>query len=76
MGGQTEQKFECNDKHIDIQSRLRESRTEGFTRLPSTPPNPSKMLVSRADTEKAAEPKNARPLFTERTSCQEKEKSA
>ena len=36
MGGQAGQKFECNDKHIDIQNRLRESRTEGFTRLPPT----------------------------------------
>lgn len=36
MGGQEGQKFECNDKHIDIQNRLRESRTEGFTRLPPT----------------------------------------
>ena len=29
-----------------------------------------------SDTEKAAEPKDTRPLFTERTGCQEKEKSA
>ena len=36
MGNQAGQKFECHDKHIDIQNRLRESRTEGFTRLPPT----------------------------------------
>lgn len=36
MDGQAGQKFECHDKHIDIQKRLRESRTEGFTRLPPT----------------------------------------
>ena len=36
MGGQAGQKFECNDKYIDIQNRLRESRAEGFTRLPPT----------------------------------------
>ena len=34
MGGQEGQKFECNDKHIDIQNRLRESRKNSFTRLP------------------------------------------
>ncbi|MBE6869618.1 MAG: hypothetical protein E7494_12815 [Ruminococcus albus] len=34
MGSQAGQKFECHDKHIDIQNRFRESRTEGFTRLP------------------------------------------
>ena len=39
MGGQEGQKFECNDKHIDIQNRLRESRTEGFTRLPPSQHN-------------------------------------
>lgn len=36
MGDQTGQKFECNDKHIDIQNRLRESRGNSFTRLPPT----------------------------------------
>lgn len=36
MGGQAGQKFECNDKHIDIQNRLRESRGNSFTRLPPT----------------------------------------
>ena len=39
MGGQAEQKFECNDKHIDIQNRLRESRENSFTRLPPTQPS-------------------------------------
>ena len=36
MGGLAGQKFECNDNHIDIQNQLRESQTEGFTRLPPT----------------------------------------
>lgn len=36
MGGQTGQKFECNDKYIDIQNRLRESQGNSFTRLPPT----------------------------------------
>jgi len=36
MGGHTGQKFECNDKHIDIQNRLRESRKNSFTGLPLT----------------------------------------
>ena len=36
MGGQAGQKFECNDKHIDIHDRLRESRRNTFTRLPPT----------------------------------------
>ena len=36
MGGQAGQKFECNDKFIDIQNRLSESQTEGFTGLPPT----------------------------------------
>ena len=36
MGGQEGQKFECNDKHIDTQNRLRESRENTFTRLPPT----------------------------------------
>ena len=36
MGGQAGQKLECNDKHIDIQTRLREIRENTFTRLPPT----------------------------------------
>lgn len=36
MGGQAGQKFELNDKRIDIQNRLRESRENSFTRLPPT----------------------------------------
>lgn len=39
MGGQTGQKFECNDKYIDIQNRLRESQGNSFTRLPPTQHN-------------------------------------
>lgn len=36
MGSRAGQKFECHDKHIDIQNRLRESRENSFTRLPPT----------------------------------------
>ncbi len=39
MGGQAGQKFECNDKHIDIQNQLRESRKNSFARLPPTQHN-------------------------------------
>ena len=56
MGGQAGQKFECNDKHIDIQNRLRESRGNSFTRLPPpsivTAPNPGKILSEPCGTER------------------------
>ena len=55
-GGLEGQKFECNDKHIDIQNRLRKSRkiVSPDCRPPSiiTAPKSSKMLVEPCGTER------------------------
>ena len=56
MGGQEGQKFECNDKHIDIQNRLRraEEIVSPDCRPPSiiTAPKPSKILSEPCGTER------------------------
>jgi hypothetical protein len=69
MGGQAGQKFECNDKHIDIQNRLRECRkiVSPDCRPPSiiTAPKSSKILAEPCrDREKSHSSKSRRSVKT------------